>query len=121
MRKILTPLAFIDHEHLPSRRLLEHRGEILTGDRFICRHEHMVFSTGCTPDRIPVVQFILLDNITSSRLSVEWTDSEVGSPPLELTDPVRNGGIRNHDQRWPGFSKFHDGTNESDHLDGFTL
>ena len=121
MHNTLTPLAFIDHEHLPSGRLLEYRGEILTSNRFVCRHEHMVFSTSCTPDRIPVVQFILLDNITSSRLSVEWTDSEVGSPPLELTDPVRNGGIRNHDQRWPGFSKFHDGTNESNHLDGFTL
>ena len=71
MHNTLTPLAFIDHEHLPSGRLLEYRGEILTSNRFVCRHEHMVFSTGCSFDEILVVQLILLDNITSSSLSVE--------------------------------------------------
>ena len=87
-REALTPLPFIDDQHLPPRLLLEHGGEVLrVCDCFISGYKD-----------VEACQFVGCNAIPSFGLAIEGYNADLWRPALELAHPVGNGRIGNDDK-----------------------
>lgn len=115
----LQPLALVNHKHLPSRLLLEDDSKVLgIGDCFVRCDEYVELRSCMSFSGLGMKQFELLDDVAGLLLAVEGHHSQLGSPSLEFTYPVRNGRVWDDDQGRERFELLSDSTEEGRHLDG---
>ena len=85
----LTPLTFVNDEHLPPWRALENWAELpLIRDSLVRCDQNVILGTSCTQGRSTVKEFKFLDNFACLRITVERYDPQLRRPALKLTDPV---------------------------------
>lgn len=83
---VLEALTLINNEDFPTWLLLEDPVEIGTHTKRLVRSD----------DDVERVELILDDALPSTSIPEEGNDVKPRSPALNLPNPVRDGGVRDH-------------------------